>query len=234
MFRTFKDAAAHLGKRDRRKLANNTYLIRRDDRIAVRLYETDIIAFFERGGSMYLHSGGFRTVTTKDRMNRFQGRVRVFTERGVWYVSRGQATGWKKVPYTDGFKVGPRGGLYPKPGEPDAAKLRARIRKYAADFEAQYEAGKVRLPGGGDCWFCLLVDHAGNSWGDRESEHLTSHLSEAYYVPAMLRNAMKEAALPPLYYADWQHRCEVNTRGYLGHHWVARTIRKYLYRQLGV
>ena len=56
--------------RERRKMENNTYLVRRiDGGIAVRLHNTDVL-LFRPNGSIVLNSGRWRTTTTKDRMNR--------------------------------------------------------------------------------------------------------------------------------------------------------------------
>jgi hypothetical protein len=234
MFKTFKDADSHLGNRDRRKLANNTYLERRgENRIAVILHETDILTF-TRDGYLYFNSGGWRTVTTKDRMNGFQKRARVYSHKGAWFVSDGKWDAEKREEFADGFKIGPRGAYYRPSGSPDTAKLRRRILEYAADFETAYEAGEIPLPGSGDCWFCLFADKQGAPWGDGQTDHLTSHLDEKYYVPALLRNAMKWGQVGDIKYYDWQQRVDVNTHGVLDWHWVKKLIAKYLYRQFGV
>ena len=81
----YTTANAKLGTRDSRKLGNNTYLQRREDgSIAVKFHLTDVLAFHADGRTVY-QSGGWRTVTTKARMNAY-GAVRIITERGVWYV----------------------------------------------------------------------------------------------------------------------------------------------------
>ena len=54
--------------KDSRKIANNTYLKRRGQDIAVMLHETDIV-IFHPNNTFTLNSGGYRTRTTKARMN---------------------------------------------------------------------------------------------------------------------------------------------------------------------
>lgn len=54
--------------RMQRKIGNNTYLIRIDDRIAIRLHSTYILTF-HKDGSIEINTGGWNTVTTKARMN---------------------------------------------------------------------------------------------------------------------------------------------------------------------
>ncbi len=57
-----------LGKRDGRKLANNTYATRNDNIINIRLHWT-IIASLLSNGEVALSNGGYATPTTKDRVN---------------------------------------------------------------------------------------------------------------------------------------------------------------------
>lgn len=52
----------------RRKVANNTYAERRGDSIALKLHDTDVVTYHP-DGSITLDTGGWFTVTTKDRMN---------------------------------------------------------------------------------------------------------------------------------------------------------------------
>lgn len=79
--------------RDRKKIAPNMYLERLDgtfpglpDRIGVRLHNTYVVTF-HRSGAVSLDSGGWRTVTTKERINRYLApRLSLFQEKHVWYV----------------------------------------------------------------------------------------------------------------------------------------------------
>ncbi len=105
-------AQSRLGRRDERKVANNTRLVRRaDDRIAVRLHSTDVVTFYA-DGSTRLSSGGWQTVTTRDRINRcLDGGWSVGTERGVMYLYRRVATDWRdetpcdRYEWRDGVRV---------------------------------------------------------------------------------------------------------------------------------
>lgn len=65
------DAQLQGRNRESRKVGNNTYLKRRgDDTIAVRLHDTDVVTY-HRNGDIVLDTGGWMTVTTKDRINSF-------------------------------------------------------------------------------------------------------------------------------------------------------------------
>jgi DNA helicase TIP49 (TBP-interacting protein) len=116
--RTYQDAAEYLGAKSDRPLANNTRLQRRDDgAIAVRLHSTDVV-IYRQDGTAELYTGGWRTVTTKDRINTFSP-ARVYAERGRWYVSPGA------VVFADGLRVSADGT--PLNGGPEPADEREGV-----------------------------------------------------------------------------------------------------------
>lgn len=83
--KTMLDSGRTENLRNRRKLANNTYLERRDDlTIAVKLHATDVVTFTPEG--TMLNTGGWFTSTTKDRINSYSP-LKVYSEKGVWYVN---------------------------------------------------------------------------------------------------------------------------------------------------
>lgn len=74
---------------NRRKLGNNTYATRRTSmegkwELNIVLHATEILTFYE-DGSVKLNSGGYRSYTTKERINRY-GPVRVYSDKGEWYI----------------------------------------------------------------------------------------------------------------------------------------------------
>lgn len=71
-----------------RKLERNTYLERRDFfSIAIRLHGTDVLTFHE-DGSIEVNTGGWNTVTTRDRINRYLPKPwHVYGERGATILS---------------------------------------------------------------------------------------------------------------------------------------------------
>jgi len=83
---TYNQAIEKLGNREQKKIANNTYLCRRQDgAVAVRLHATDILTF-RPDGSVVLTTGGWRSVTTKARLNAYCPIGRGIGQRaGVWY-----------------------------------------------------------------------------------------------------------------------------------------------------
>jgi hypothetical protein len=74
--KNFEQALLVLGLRDSIRLGNNTYLeVTAKDRdlvteISVRLHSTRIVRFHQ-DGSVTLHTGGYYTATTKERINQF-------------------------------------------------------------------------------------------------------------------------------------------------------------------
>lgn len=86
---TFGEAAAYLGNRDDVRIMHNTSLVRDHltGGIAVVLHRTPILRFLPDGRIM-LHSGGYRSVTTKRRMNVFlPAGIGVMQKDYEWYVT---------------------------------------------------------------------------------------------------------------------------------------------------
>ena len=81
-----------LGTRNSRKVANNTYAERIGaDTIGIRLHNTYIVEY-HRDRSIIINDGGYRTVTTKARINDFIPTTwRVFQQDWEWYVTGRQA-----------------------------------------------------------------------------------------------------------------------------------------------
>src|SRR5690349_8930926 len=83
--KSYQQAIEILNGKTSRKLANNTYLQRRDDKtIAVKLHDTDVVTY-TTDEKIILNSGGWRTVTTKERINTFSP-LTVYQNKSIWYV----------------------------------------------------------------------------------------------------------------------------------------------------
>lgn len=83
---SFAAAENRLAGRDCVKIAHNTHLTRLDaDSIAVTLHSTHVVTYY-RDGRVRLYTGGWKTVTTKHRMNAFSP-IRVWSERRRWCVA---------------------------------------------------------------------------------------------------------------------------------------------------
>jgi hypothetical protein len=100
----FSTASATIKNRESKKVGNNTYLVRiSPETIGVRLHNT-IVVKIHKDGTYTLNSGGWRTVTTKDRINSYCP-VRVSQNKYDWYV------GDENVPFYDGIVVKIHHGL---------------------------------------------------------------------------------------------------------------------------
>jgi len=84
--------------RQERKIGNNTYAeIEHDKSISVRLHGTDVVRFYANG-LVKLNSGGWRTHTTKQRINKYSP-VKIFQKNFEWFLSDGR-------PFEDNMLVG--------------------------------------------------------------------------------------------------------------------------------
>lgn len=176
----FEEANEKLGKRESRKLANNTYLIRHDAKtIFVRLHATDII-FFHSDGTVTLDTGGWQTVTTKDRFNHFgPDGINIWSDRGEWKVSTNPY--WQGrtnpemvnppravVPFVNRMRFDPKDLIGSTANLRDMAEEAKRIagettkainaycRKLTDDKLASMVADARENGMSGDCWLCMF------------------------------------------------------------------------------
>lgn len=163
-------------------LQNNTRLFKRGEDYAVRLHSTDVVTI-HADGSYTLDTGGWRTVTTKDRINGY-APVRLGQDKGVWEI------GFQGVTYAfnEGMRLYPNGIVtgVASPEDMEHQKLlRKKINRYAKDFTAALYAGEVEAPGPGDCFICQASMGGGS--------HIEAHADESYFVPSLLVKALKTA-----------------------------------------
>jgi hypothetical protein len=75
-------------KQKARKVGNNTYAeIESDNSVSVRLHGTAVVRFYPNG-LVKLNSGGWRTSTTKNRINKYSP-VKVYQKKYEWYLQDG-------------------------------------------------------------------------------------------------------------------------------------------------
>jgi len=105
---TYDEARDLLKGRTSRNIANNTRLDvlehdAGDDVIGPRLHSTYVVRFYS-DGRITLHTGGWESVTTKDRLNRV-ARAHgwsVYAAKRVWYVQHRFGT---RLPFAEGFTI---------------------------------------------------------------------------------------------------------------------------------
>jgi hypothetical protein len=91
------------GKRnaERRKVGNNTYAeILPNGSVGIMLHSTYVVKIHENN-TYTLNSGGWQTLTTKDRINQYSPR-RVYQRNFEWFVN----INGEEFPFIDGMVVG--------------------------------------------------------------------------------------------------------------------------------
>lgn len=116
--------------RESKKVANNTYIIRYDDRLAVRFHQTDVVTAYP-DGRVVAQTGGWRPgggkwaygwsgepgTTTRDRMNSWLASGwHIYQHKHEWFwynysANRGMWSDDIRYPYTDGDTIYPDGSL---------------------------------------------------------------------------------------------------------------------------
>jgi hypothetical protein len=191
---------------------NNTLRIEYNNgNSAIRLHNTDIITF--AGKKIILNSGGWRTVTTKDRINKYSP-ARLYQNKGLWYLSEGKL-------FYDNCVIDQSGKLISKELkntviESKVTKLKKQITKYCNLITKD----NLPEPNSGDCWLCLFMDKDG-----KQNDHLLEHIKQGYLHGSILVNAMIESG----YRNDGQiglfyHMKLVDA--------FKRSVRKYLQKRL--
>lgn len=205
--------------KDSRKLGNNTYLLRHEDCISVRLHNTDIVKYYP-DGSIELNTGGWNTLTTKARINEY-APIRVYQEKGIWYLMP------DKTPFVDGMKVDSNGVVI---GDIDHSIVNERkelIKKINKYCKAIRKLESIPEPNNGDCWYCLFKDTKnskpmGEAFND--TQHLINHLDEMYIHGSLIMNALVWRG-----YRDPWMIVRMNLRDS-----IVNAVRDYLKRQLGL
>ena len=156
--------------RERRRLDNNTYLERRDgETIAIRLHRTDVLSLMA-DGHIVIRTGGWHTVTTRDRINRYLPKPwSVGSERGATILY----TYGQQGPWTPVALVGNRVDILPDgtaEGGNDYTAFKEEIRK--ADNERNRIRSRARY------WLRkaagILVDRSGCRAGQFRYQCATS------------------------------------------------------------
>ena len=101
---TYAKADALLGKKDEKLIGNNTTLFRCEHFIGIVLHNTTIIHIFE-DDTYGISTGGWKTVTTKDRINRYTP-ANVGSLNFHWKNNHGE---WENKPFYEGAIVDSNG-----------------------------------------------------------------------------------------------------------------------------
>jgi hypothetical protein len=182
--REYLDQGVRKAKTIERPLANNTRIIQLDNgTIGIKLHNTYIIKYYSNilegipiheGDTIQLDSGGWKTVTTRDRMNRFCP-LHIWTEKGIMYVSqsnwyeiRNNSNKSKVYHFEDRMFFQPDGTVwkkdvngipvelkpYSKKDEQKKRKQLNQIDTFIRNYLNKLTSGKMDKPGAGDCFYC--------------------------------------------------------------------------------
>ena len=222
----------------------NTYLDKNDDgSFVVRLHNTQVIKFYPE--KTVLSSGGYRTVTTKARINEFSD-FHIQQKNGTWFIGIGSMHFTDYKVFADGLEFSLKTRKWHGIGEnpKKTEKLRKKIKQFAKDFVVALFAGKVPKPGAGDCFYCGMVvvkphKDAGKSLGEvAGGDHIISHIKEKYYVPSLCVNACKMFEVSKAAWWALQELWEGKTASGcfadVGKRQIESSIRRYCYRQLNM
>lgn len=193
--KNWTDADKALGTRDRKKVANNTWLERHENTIALRLHNTDIVTWATPNRAI-LNVGGWFTVTTANRINQvLPNGVSQYSKRGRWMLKQADGTA---IPWNDGMMLDTDTGIVVD-GLPDLQAIadqdkanddmRKAIRKHVAGITPERIVEAFENPGG-DPWCCLMVtDNGEHPFGQGECPRV--HVEDDYFTLATFRRAIK-------------------------------------------
>jgi len=181
---SYKEAIEVLKNRTSKKLENNTYLIKDGENIAIKLHQTNVVTY-KPNGDIVLNSGGWKTVTTKDRINKYSN-ARIFQKNNQWFLG--------DFIFNDGVIISKgkvKNALKNTPVKEKAfTKEKKVIKDYCKAFVTALFDGKVEKPSSGDCWGCFMKTENGETPLGDNSDHLIQHVKENYFVPSLLVNAL--------------------------------------------
>jgi hypothetical protein len=197
----------------------NTFRVEYEDgSIAYRLHKTDVVTI--DGNGYVLNSGGWRTVTTKERISAYLPQGWYLSQcNGVWYVTTPKG----RFDYYDGMRIA-TDGTVKKVKHTDLKKietLKKKIKNFVNKIDKMKE---IPLPNSGDCWYCSLHTQDGKTMGDsfENNDHIMQHLKEGYLHGSLIVNALKDSG-----YRDMQIPYVIRIKDI-----VKRALRKYLQKKL--
>ena len=220
----------------------------KDESLAVRYYWTDVITW-KPDRRIILNSGGWRTYTTKDRINHylqyppwktgwFSKPVDCYISQknSQWYIEREnyREGNYEKPLFYDGVVLNSKGTIL-KPKQIDRKTkttlrlIEKYIRKLSHCIRNEQLLHNYLSNTSGDCWYCLFHEKdSGRPWGNAigNQEHLTSHIKEGYIMGSLIYNALmysgyRESQLPFLAIDFWYFK-----------QIIIRSVRKYLKGEL--
>lgn len=224
----------HAGK----PLENNTRLFMRPSAnggkpsFAVQLHSTDILTFRPDGAVVY-NTGGWETLTTKDRMNGY-GPANIWSDRGTWRIGH---EGVSAV-FADGCRIYRGRIVGAARDDKRERKLRLAVKAYVAEYMRLMLAGEMEAPSAGDCLMCRLAWNGEPAPTRPDPEHIRAHIKERYYVPSLAWAAARAMGASIADKQQLRHFQYKDCPPFMSGDWFARsftrTLRRYMLRELGM
>ena len=189
---TYEEARKLLAKRPTKKLARNTYLREEYGNMVVKFWDTDIVAI-DPQDTYTLHTGGYLTVTTKDRLNSLTP-ARIHADKGLWYIYEGRNWDNRKL-FAEGVRIDTSGHVIDGAGEETLPAIMRKVDRLVSKYIADYAAHVMRLGApeedtGGVCFYCQFGSPDTKEFGG--FSHYLEHFHEKYFVPSILKKAILE------------------------------------------
>jgi len=197
--KSYQDAKEYLQGKKSRPYAHNTRITIDSldlghEVITVTYHDNPIVNFYPDGVASF-SSCGWKTPTTKERINWFlPDGFSLYQEKSVWHVVKhGTSYNYINYVFADGLAIDKFGNVYNDAPADNIKDTIKAIKKFVDGYIKALLSGEMDSPSGGDCWYCLMENEQGKNLGELTSnnEHILSHFEESYYVPSMLLNAYK-------------------------------------------
>jgi len=179
-----------------KKIANNTIEYHRENgERVIRHFFTDILTF-KPNGDVVIDCGGYRSFTTKERLNRYLENANIFQERNVWYLGSWSTPKQDRIVYFDGIIIDKNGKVknpLPQNSIDNQEKAKKNFDKLVKAYLDKVRGmEKLPRPSGGDCWYCAMHTKEGESWGDisGDTEHIKKHLRTKCIQGSLIFNAL--------------------------------------------
>ncbi len=203
-------------------LDHNTVQYSVGNNVFIRLHDTDIISYIGNR-EIILSSGGWKTMTTKDRLNKFVRKgVMIYSDKGLWYIMDKYGN---KSEFYDGIALTTSWKIKNKRQVSNKTKRIIKMIKEYSDRVGELE--KLPMPSGGDCWHCSMFTDDGRTLGEiSRSDHIFEHIRTKYIHGSIIVNAMRWAG-----YRDEGISMAFNGFG----NWrIKGVMRRYLRKQFGL
>lgn len=182
----------------------------------VRLHYTDILTFYGDNRVVF-NSGGWKTPTTKNRMNDNQDQAYIYQEKSVWYI-KGRSEDQAYV-YFDGITFSDGVCTNPKQSTAEQKRLAKDLKQIKKYVDKIKTMDTLPLPDGGDCLYCQM--------GKTNELCAREHLKEMYIHGSLIQNALLWRGYTDTFLWMVFHRNEMRDQ-------VVKCVRDYLKSRLNI